>query len=123
MSSLERRESGRRRGVLDRHSEADADEHTLLGGIEKTCDDADYLTLGGDERAAGVAGIHGGVELDQVAENTLAVLRLVLALQPGDHAGGNRRADAEREADRHHLVAEPQAVGRADRGGKKIVGN
>jgi len=46
---------------------ADADEHALLGRIEEARDDADHLAFGGDERAAGVAGIHRRVELDELA--------------------------------------------------------
>ena len=59
-------------GILDRHREADADEHALLGRVEDAGDDADHLAVGGDQRAAGVAGIGRGVELDQVGEDALA---------------------------------------------------
>src|SRR5258706_14053318 len=83
---LERRKTRRRRRVLDRDREADADEDALLGGIEKAGDDADDLAFGRDQRPARVAGIHRGVELDQVAQDALALLGTVLALEPGDHA-------------------------------------
>src|SRR6266446_7420357 len=91
---LERRKTCRGRRVLDGDREADADEHALLGGIEKTGDDADHFAIGGDQRPARVAGIHRRVELDEIAEDALALLRAVLALQARDHAGGGRGPDA-----------------------------
>ena len=77
-----------------------------LVGIEDAGDDADDLAVDRDERAAGVARIGGGVELDQVGQQALAFRRTVLAPQSRDHARRDRRADAERKADRDHLVAE-----------------
>src|SRR5512142_1636544 len=56
-------------GILDGHREADADEHALLGGIEDRRDDADHFAVHGDQRATGIAGIGGSIELDQVGED------------------------------------------------------
>src|SRR5512137_306672 len=108
-------------GVLDRHREADADEGALAPRVEDRGDDADHFAVHGDQRPAGVARVGGGVELDQVAQRALAVVRAELALQPGDHAGRNRRPDAERKAHRDHLVAWLQVGGRAQRGGLQAV--
>ena len=58
----------------------------------------------------------------RLVERALAVGRAVLALEAGDDAGRHRRPDAEREADRHHLVARRQVLGRAQRGGDEVVG-
>src|SRR5512139_1947357 len=91
----ERRESDARGGVLDRHREADADEHALLGRVEDARDDADHLAVHRDERAAGVAGIRRGIELDQVGQDALPFGRAVLAPQSGDHALADRGTDAE----------------------------
>src|SRR5947207_1470078 len=63
--SLERGHTHRHRRIFDRHREADADEHALRGRIEDTGDDADHLARSVQERAAGIAGVHRGVELDQ----------------------------------------------------------
>ena len=41
--------------------------------------------------------------------------RMVFALQAGDDAGGGRRADAERQPDRHHLIADREIGGRSQR--------
>src|SRR6185295_466241 len=57
-SFLERRQADRAGRVLDRHREADADEHPLLGGIEQAGDDADHLAFQRDQRPAGVARVH-----------------------------------------------------------------
>src|SRR5687767_4365006 len=86
----ERVQAGGAGRVLDRHGEADADEHALLGRVEQAGDDADHLAVRGDQRPARIAGIRRGVELYEVGEDALARSRAVLALQAGDHAGGSR---------------------------------
>ena len=75
-------------------------------GLRMRGHDADDLAVGGHERPAGVAGIGRSVELDQVGEQALAFRRTVLAPQAGDDARRRRRTDAERKADRDHLIAE-----------------
>src|SRR5512132_636299 len=94
----ERRNAYGRRSVLDRHGEADADEHALVVRVEDARDDADDLAIHRDERAARTAGIGGGVELDQVGEQALTLRRTVLPPQSRDDAGRDRRPDAERKA-------------------------
>src|SRR6187455_1876692 len=120
---LERRHSRRRGSVLDRHGEADADEDALAVRVQDRGDDADHLAVHRDERAARVARVGGGVELDQVGEHLLAVGRAELALQARDDAGRRRRADAEREADRQDMVAGGEVGGRAHRRRLEVVGN
>src|SRR5436853_5914896 len=80
-TTSERRQPRRRRRVLDRHGEADADEHRLPGGIEYPGDDADHFAVDGDERSARASRIPRGVELDQVRQEALAFGRLILAPQ------------------------------------------
>ena len=57
-----------------------------------------------EQRAARVAVIDCGIDLDVV------VIRRILhiAIEPGDDAGGHRLADLERVADREHFVADLQ---------------
>ena len=50
-------------------------------GFEDGGDDADHLAVHRHQRAAGIAGVGGGVELDQVGQQLLAVGRAELALQ------------------------------------------
>ena len=52
-----------RLGVVDRDREAD-----VLGIVDDRRVDADDLAVGVDQRAAGVAGVDGGVGLDQAVE-------------------------------------------------------
>src|SRR3954447_19835919 len=55
-------------GDVDRHGEPDADEHVLLGGVDQRGDDADDRAVVVQQRAAGVAGVHGGVHLDEALD-------------------------------------------------------
>ncbi len=72
-----------------------------------------------DQRAAGVAGVDGGVGLDELLElawrdavcGSAVVDRAVLR---GDDAGRDRLRQAERAADRQHPVADLRAVGVAE---------
>ena len=91
-------------------------------GLQDRGDDADHLAVHRDQRAARVARVGGGVELDQVGQHALALGRAELALQAGDDAGRHRRADAEREADRDHLVAGRRSPVRAHRRGDRSSG-
>src|SRR4051812_16068631 len=122
MVPLEGGKTDRRSGVLDGHGEADADEYALLGRVEEPRDDANDFAVERHQRAAGVAGIHRGIELDQIGQQPLAFGRDVLALQAGDDAGRSRGPDAEREADRDHGLADAQAVGGAHGRRHEIVG-
>ena len=60
-----------------------------------------------DERAAGVAGVDGGVGLQ---EHLRLGLRHLGARQRRDDAAGHRLADAERVADGEHEVADLELV-------------
>ena len=59
-----------------------------------------------DQRAAGIAGIDGGVGLD---EEVISRDATAGARQRGDDAAGDGLADAERIADRQHEVADLDA--------------
>src|SRR4051812_46827648 len=60
-------------GRGDRHGEADPDEEGLRGRIGQGRHDADDLAGAVQEGAARVAGVHGGVELDEPVEGHAAV--------------------------------------------------
>src|SRR6185369_17777106 len=92
-AASEWRDADRGGRALDRDREADADEDMLFGRIENRRHDADYLAVGGHERAAGIAGVGRGIELDKVGELALALRRPVLAMQAGDDARGHRWPD------------------------------
>src|SRR5215207_2041323 len=49
----------------DRDREPDPGERVILSGIGDRYDDTDHEPLGVQQRTAGAAGVHGGVELDQ----------------------------------------------------------
>ena len=57
--------AGRAAGGGDRDGEADADEEVLLGRVGQRGDDADHLPGPVEQRAAAVAGVDRGVELDE----------------------------------------------------------
>ena len=82
-------------GLVDRHREADA--VAAAGGARDGGVDADRPTLPVDQRAAGVAGVDGGIGLDQVVQ--LAHRRRDRPAERAHDAGGDRLAQAERAAD------------------------
>src|SRR4051794_35998355 len=57
----------------DRDREADADEKGLVGRVGQARDDADDLTGLVEQGAARVAGVDGGVDLDEVLELAVAL--------------------------------------------------
>ena len=73
-----------------------------------------------DQRAAGVAGVDGGVRLDHVLDRE-AVGSLDLARERADDAGRDRAVEAERVADRHHGVADLRLGGVAERERVELV--
>ena len=95
-------------GGLSGDGEADAAGVGQHGGI-----DPDHSALDVEERAAGVAGVDGGVGLDDVADGE-AVGRLDAALQRRDDAGGERAVEPERVADRDRGIADLDVLGRAE---------
>jgi hypothetical protein len=78
--------------------------------------DADQPAGGVEQRAAGVAGVDGGVGLDHAADGA-AVEGLDLAVQRADDAGGQRLVQAEGVADGVDALADdrsrllPSAIG------------
>src|SRR2546425_24420 len=78
-TDLERRNADRRRCILDRHRETDADKNLLVGGVEDRRHDADHLSVCGHQRAARASRISRGVELDQIDDIVRAVARAVYA--------------------------------------------
>ena len=105
---------------VGRHGEADAFVAGRLrvdGGV-----DADDFAGHIDERAAGVAGIDGGIGLEEVLE-LAGSAGLDGAVLAGDDAGGDGFGEAERLADGDDPVADFDAVGVAHfDGGQRGVG-
>ena len=89
-------------GGVGGDGEADALRAHDDGGV-----DADDLAGGRDERAAGVAGVQRRVGLHDVLDHA-ARSRLQRAPERGDDAGGHRRVEAERIADRNRDLAAPE---------------
>src|ERR1700749_595513 len=81
--------------------------------------DADELGAHVDERAAGVALIDRGVRLEEVLEAAVAQPRLPAL--GADDSFGHGLPDAERVADGEHHVADPHAVGVAEREQRQIA--
>ena len=84
--------------------EADAD--VGAGGREDGGVDAQHPAVEREARTARVAAVDGGVDLEEVVVG--AVVDVTAARR--DDAGGDRRAEAERVADRHHPVADAGPV-------------
>ena len=63
------------------------------------------LAIHVEQRAAGIAAIDGGVGLDEVVVGP----GIDVAVARRDDADGDRAAEAERIADRHHPVADADA--------------
>ena len=87
-----------------RHGEADAD--VAAGRADDRGVDPDQLAAQVHERAAGVARVDRGVGLDEVL---VAFGREPAAAERADDAGGDGLPDAERIADRDHVVADAAA--------------
>src|SRR5256885_4038323 len=80
--------------ILDRYRERHAGKDMLSGGIEDRRHDADHLAVAIDQRASRIAGIGGGIELNEVGEMAAVILAVGIdefALEARNHAGGNRR--------------------------------
>ena len=117
--------------LVDRDREADADVAALAAeapaadGRDRGVD-PDDLAVEVDQRAAGVAGVDGGVGLDRV--DVGAVARTALAagghrpVLGADDAARHRAGQAERRADRDDRVADDDAVGVAERQGRQVLG-
>ena len=82
--------------------------------------DADHPPAHVDQRTAGIAGIDGGIGLN---EELIVADADCGARHRRDDAVGDRLADAERIADRQHHVADLQLVGIGERqSGKALLG-
>ena len=84
-------------GHVDRNGEADRVRARVDRGV-----DADHLAREVEQRAARVAGVDGGVGLDEVV---VAALRRCCAVLGAHDAGGHGVLEAEGVADRDHPVA------------------
>src|SRR4051812_46604634 len=65
----------------NRHGETNTRENILAGWIQKSRDDADHLPKAINQRAARIAGVDGGVELNKVLQGEIAARQLVGALE------------------------------------------
>ena len=100
-------------GVVDGDGEAD-----LLGPRADGDVDADDVAAGVDEGSAGVAGVDGRVDLDQVLVRLLGV-DLHVAGEAADDAAGDGVLVAEGVADGEDVLAEEEVGGGADGHGRQ----
>ncbi len=100
--------------VVAGNGEADAREALGARGVERA--DADQLALGVDERAAGVTGVDGAVDLDEVRVERVArgAGKKLIAGKGAHDALRDRLVEAEGAAHRHDPVAHLNARGVAD---------
>src|SRR5207302_7453124 len=84
-----------------RNRERDAD--AAAGGRVDRGVDAHHLAIGVEGRTAGIALVHGRVDLDEIVIRTVADV----AAAGRDDAGRDGAAEAERITDRQHPVADP----------------
>ncbi len=108
--NLERWRAARAGGDGNGHSKANANKHVLVGGVDQAGDDAHHLAVAVKERAAGIAGIDGGIKLDQSMQRLAPTLGLEGAVQAGNDARGERLGNPERAAYDDGLVANLQCL-------------
>ena len=99
------RASGDAAGGGDGDGEPDAHEEVLLRRVGQAGDDADDLAVPVEQRAAGVAGVDGRVELDQALEG-LAGADADRPVERRDDAAAQGLGQAEGVAEREDLVAD-----------------
>jgi hypothetical protein len=92
----------------DGNGESDPGERVILSGIGDRYDNADDGPLGVQQRTAGAAGVHGGVELDQPGQGGRLGLRR--AVQTGDDAGSGAIPQPEWVADGDHVRTDGDAA-------------
>ena len=81
--------------------DGESDALIATRAAENLAVDADETTLGIDERAAGVAGVDGGIGLDEI----LVHAGVIGAVLGADDALGHGLAEAKRIANGEHHVA------------------
>ena len=98
-----RRRTGCAARHIDRHGKADADKEILVGRVDDARDDADHLAVAVEQRAARIAGVDRGVDLDQA-------LQLLFRCWGLGRSGRNRRSPprsssctGQRDCRRHRL--------------------
>ena len=102
---------------VDRDGEAD-----VLGVADDRGVDADDGAVGGDERPAGVAGVDGGVGLDEVVEADAAAVDLPVEGRDDAPGDGRLAGEVEGVADGDDLVADLQVGRVAERRRHQAVG-
>ncbi len=101
--------------VCDRDREPDAVAAAPLGGDRGV--DADDLGVGVDERATRVARVDRRVGLDETGQRGVADREA--AVEAADDAGGDRRREAERAAERDRALTDLDAVRLGEIGGRE----
>ena len=108
-------------GDVDRDREADA--FVAAGGAGDGGVEADDFAAEIHERAAAVAGVDGGVGLNEVLQFEVFVAEVeVVATFGADDAAGHALAEAERAADGEHEVADLELVAIAELGRFEAAG-
>ncbi len=80
--------------------------------------DADHIAAHIEGRAAGIALVDGGVDLQEIVERSF----VDVTAPRRDDAGGDRTAEAERVADSHDPIADARLVGIAPgNGGERLL--
>ena len=99
-------------GQIHRNRKADALDADVaaVALVEHRGIDADQLAARIDQRAAGIAGIDGGIGLNEILEGGDAELT---AAGGADDAMGHGLRQPERIADRQHRIADLQLIGAA----------
>src|SRR5699024_8291573 len=96
--------------VVNRHHQVagnrEANADIATGARQDGGVDADQFAVQIDQRAARVAGVDGGVGLNEVFE----AIPEAVATEAADDAGGDGLGQAERVADGNDEVADPQLV-------------
>ena len=107
---------------VDGNREADAFVAAAGAGDGRV--DADHFAAQVEQRAAAVAGIDGGVGLQEVLILHAVVAQLQVAAALGaDDAVGDGVAQAEGAADGQHEVADVELAGIAEPGGNQPIGS
>src|SRR5439155_12615857 len=88
-------------------------ETNALGRLDDSRIDADDLAGGVHEGSAAVARVQGGVGLDDIV-NQVPGDGAEGPAQGADHAGSDRRFEAEWTADRHHQLTDAELGGIAE---------